>query len=147
MIKSLKSIFVLLLISSLFVVSCKKDDAQSTSEILSSKTWEFEAAGPTAVTTNPEILAQITALNLLGQGTKYNFKSDGTYKVTNSSATEIESGTWTLSSDNKTLTTKETSSSDSTSATITSISSSDLKLQDTGLTSSNVQFTYILDFK
>ncbi|MBP7184444.1 MAG: hypothetical protein KBA06_02970 [Saprospiraceae bacterium] len=147
MMKSLKSIFVLLFISSLFVASCKKDDAQSTSDILSSKTWEFEVV--TTTSTDPDVVLSITFANSLLQGTKYNFKSDGTYKITASDASEIESGTWTLSSDSKTLTTKETSSTDSTvtAHVIKSISTSDLKLEDTQTTSDNVEYKYVLDFK
>ncbi|MBP7184445.1 MAG: hypothetical protein KBA06_02975 [Saprospiraceae bacterium] len=146
--KNLKSILILLFISSLFVMSCKKDDDNNTtSTLLSSKAWEFEVV--TTTSTDAEVLLSVGLANSLFVGTLFNFKSDGTYRFIRADSTEFETGLWTLSSDSKRLTTKKTLPTDSTSITYTikNISSSDLKLENNQLTSDSVAYQYVIDFK
>jgi hypothetical protein len=119
---------VVLALFSTILVSCDKDEDQTTDtkQIVIDKTWEL-----TSVETEKEDATFTAYVDLLmAVGTlQYDFKEDGTSTETIVSAfgTDSEAGTWSISSDMKTLTI------DSVDITISSCTETTLKLTGDGV--------------
>lgn len=98
--KSTKYLILFILVSVLTISSCKKDEATlSKRELLTARSWQLSSIKENGVT---DVLDECDKDNIL------TFLSDGTYTfdpnvIKCDLANVIESGTWSLSSDEKFL--------------------------------------------
>jgi hypothetical protein len=133
-----KKILVMMFAVSMFVFSsCEKDDSAANEalrveNLLFSKQWNFEKA--VGVDGTPDaIVAEVLA------GSYYNFKNDGTLTLFKNNLSQP--GTWSLSSDGKTLTI--TSNNTTIVWTVVYISSSNMTWQyATGTSTNQIQYFY-----
>lgn len=98
---SLVLIFALVVMGTTVFTSCSKDDATGAKKILMNHKWEMST-----IETDDENLTAFFDLTYSLIKTTYEFKKDGVLEVTSKFlfAEEVETGTWSISDDEKQLT-------------------------------------------
>lgn len=141
--KNFLFVVLILLTSSIFLSSCKKDDEETKSDLITAR-WEGET-----ITTNATfngIALPIDTQDL--SGSFIEFKTDGTYTSDDNGVFD-GSGTWKLSNGDKDII-FDAGTTEEVTFTINALTGSDLKLSfseeetEDGIT---IQVTGIVDFK
>ncbi|MEJ1929326.1 DUF5004 domain-containing protein [Nostoc sp. NIES-2111] len=119
----------------LFIGGCKKKDDPSRKELIA-RTWKLTAqtSDPSLPLGGSQLTDVYSQLRTCFKDNTYIFESSGSYrseegasKCNDSDPVIVESGTWTLSSDEKTLSVTTANGNSRTEYTIVSISSSEMK--------------------
>ena len=108
-------------------LGCEKEDEFSKEELLTAHTWRF--SDMTADTDTQDILDLITFVKALMTGATLNFDDDGTYSMT--AMQQTDTGTWDLSSDEKTLI-MDKGTADESETTLVSLTLTKMVWEDEG---------------
>ncbi len=108
-------------------LGCEKEDEFSKEELLTAHTWRF--SDMTADTDTQDILDLVTFVKTLMTGGTLSFDDDGTYSMT--AMQQTDTGTWDLSSDEKTLI-MDKGTVDESETTLVSLTLSKMKWEDEG---------------
>ncbi|MEA1898182.1 MAG: lipocalin family protein, partial [Bacteroidota bacterium] len=118
---------VLVLLFLFAALGCEKEDEFSKEELLTAHTWRF--SDMTADTDTQDILDLITFVKALMTGGTLSFDDDGTYSMT--AMQQTDTGTWELSSDEKTLI-MDKGTADESETTLVSLTLTKMVWEDEG---------------